>query len=1331
VSNTIFSIQAHTGPNTLVHGRALATGTYDASASFHRGIDLSLGIDVSAQVSADIRDAATASLSAGVGVRAGLALQAAFPLDLFTEAGLVARFRAQAAAAAYLNARIGLPIDVFRGMVREQLPPGWAPFADIFLSELLVEAGFWARASFAAEVLAEATVTGTLLGEHPGFTCSAQWAAGLGFGAGMQFVTNFGFRDAGRLVERLAQQFAAVVESELSARLADAPPAVADAVRGALPLLRLLVPLGARTGLALGTLLVQAPAGEARDRAAAALVDSVARQAQDLLLRALLEFAVERVTSALGGSAVAAPLLELLPDDRDDVIDALLAVDDALAQMEALEHADVQEWIAAILRLVDPVGAVLQRVGLSARDRAPIEEGLALAWAVTAILQRVGRWSSPTAPASGSLLDTVVEGLGSVALVAAAVSRRLGTAPGTPLTLRHAVRFVFAVVDLSQLARAQPALRPAVEWLQQLLDPAADDGPFEILLWELLEQGRLRTEVIVPRLAPLFERAVTQQLETHVFANVDRLAPAAAPLVREVLRPTVASLAGVTLPGLVALAEGRPRAAERLREQLSCVLLLCVGRFVLTSTEALLAEGLRQGASSLTAAADEITDASNPLVQVLGTVSGASLGVLPGPEDAAGILRLAAGTVRKWNDEQRDALFTLLESLITLGLADPTKRDLTADWQTLGTTDAPLERQRLDAVLGRLLDGGWNLLAYVVPEAIRLFVEHWARVARNVLQVVATGAQAVVAATEQAISWLAQQAGALAQLVSELAHQALSLAAEAAGWIQGIADRLAAQVGEAVDTIRELGWSLFEPIIPDGDFELWVRTTLYDPLFDFLKWLLTLPLQVLSQIARLIKEALERLVSGGAVRKDTLVQSVRGGVATWAAQDMRLRLAIDGPGDWDVEIATIVIPSGQILQSLATFVFGDAEVDGRLNEVVRISDQRARVEAQQRTAQAALAQNLDQQRARAEFDAMFTGQPLTIRIEGPLEGSTYTDRARLRVVVLGANRTFLEQRLGSPPRIRVHVNGAEQSPPSAWWTDVPNGVALELDLVLPWVAPAGGPQWLVRPGINSVLVLGTDGRTAQAQAMRAFHIRPSAPPAPPAQNAIRFWAAGAPIRLLRPLAAGSAVDVEYGGQYLAWQGAVVERFVHTRMNSGPIRRTPLLAAQVTAEGGGTQITVYRGRIDVPEAGSLELWFSGTTATGRTVYDSRYGQNYHFNVGVRPTLTFRRGWTHALDGALRGGETLVVDYDPSRLPRRRYTYGGIQPAWSVTMEWRFDGGPVQSAPLTQDAGSQIVPALARIPIPDGRRLLECWFRNTDPTGTDWDSRYRQNYRFAIE
>lgn len=103
----------------------------------------------------------------------------------------------------------------------------------------------------------------------------------------------------------------------------------------------------------------------------------------------------------------------------------------------------------------------------------------------------------------------------------------------------------------------------------------------------------------------------------------------------------------------------------------------------------------------------------------------------------------------------------------------------------------------------------------------------------------------------------------------------------------------------------------------------------------------------------------------------------------------------------------------------------------------------------------------------------------------------------------------------------------------------------------------------------------------------------------------------------------------------------------------------------------------------------------------------------------------------VSGTLRGGGKVEVRYDESRLTTCRDSQGG-RPLWSITGGAQVDGGAVTSfyvAGLASDPTDAT--KLPVITLAKGHELA-LWFENVSAEGCDaYDSRYGQNYRFAID
>jgi uncharacterized protein YraI len=216
--------------------------------------------------------------------------------------------------------------------------------------------------------------------------------------------------------------------------------------------------------------------------------------------------------------------------------------------------------------------------------------------------------------------------------------------------------------------------------------------------------------------------------------------------------------------------------------------------------------------------------------------------------------------------------------------------------------------------------------------------------------------------------------------------------------------------------------------------------------------------------------------------------------------------------------------------------------------------------------------------------------------------------------------------------------------------------------------------------------------------------------------------AGSPIRIAYDLdrlqecrGSTGGSDVWGATGYASFDGGTPKTFAISRIDNG---RTVALEAE----------------IDVPStATSVELWFSSSNRWGCIAYDSNEHANYRFEIEQRSDtaiLAFDADWTESTSGAIEGGSSVVVHYDPDRLAQCAGSQGGV-PQWSVTGYYQVDGGTVKSVTVSRANGSDLVPSDPTITVPNGSEL-SLWFEATSRWGCHaYDSDFGANYRYDID
>jgi hypothetical protein len=179
-----------------------------------------------------------------------------------------------------------------------------------------------------------------------------------------------------------------------------------------------------------------------------------------------------------------------------------------------------------------------------------------------------------------------------------------------------------------------------------------------------------------------------------------------------------------------------------------------------------------------------------------------------------------------------------------------------------------------------------------------------------------------------------------------------------------------------------------------------------------------------------------------------------------------------------------------------------------------------------------------------------------------------------------------------------------------------------------------------------------------------------------------------------------------------------------------------IVAQYNADGGwGHEANVTSGSASfiVPAGRDLAIWFFNSDEHDCTAWDSDYGRNFHFPIAAPAIIHFHQlDYAIAVDGTLRAGNDLMIDYELARAASCRATYNGLQ-SWDVIAHWRFDGGAVAGGSLSAPynlAERESIPL--EIAVQTGARDFEVWFENTDYTGCDaWDSDFGRNFHFALQ
>jgi hypothetical protein len=1038
-SANLFSISASSPSDGRAHGAALAYGSARAGFTLHRGLDTQVSFEAQAHADASIRDVIAGSVAGGVDVGAGLGLRLAFPLDLFEQAGVVARLQAQAEAAAFVQVQLGLQLAAVQDLVRERFQGPMRELCDIFLDEATLEAGVWARAAFAAELLAEATLTGSLVPSEDGrigFSFSAQYAAGIGFGSGVTFLTNVGFQDPRRLLDRLADRLTNLVLAEADGFVATLSGAARDEATRARALLRLVLPLAGRAAFELGAELASTPEAAHVATAARRIVGSFLDEARSLVLRQVLDLALSKLTAVFEDPVLVDGFEALGVDDRERALQHLGAIRDSLMALEGAEPSQGVGWLTAIAALLDPAEALIELGIVGGGDRQRWEEALSWLWAAAVLLERVVEWAADQG-GRGALFGSEPVATLDNSLIAARVATTISKRPGSALTLADIAQFLADTSLLQQLRQLDPATAHVVDVLQQTLAVLPGSGLLRQLLVDLSPVSAESAQTLLNSMSVQLTHVVRDEVVPKLLTPLKSSRAAGDPLVMlldTVVTPTVAALPAVVLKQIPGL--GSEEAGRRFREALSAILLQSMSQYLTATIDVLLERGLALGEDAVRDGSQAIRDFEHqaPAFGLLASAAtGAFLPVMLTPEDAAGLLDLAASVMERFNANHRQPLMASLEAVMSLAVAD-TGLDQTLS--TLIGTDDPPNRPQLDALLVRVETCAWDLAGLIVPEALKLLGLHFLNEVELIANAIFQGAKSVVAAVEAAVAWLAQELAALQAKLKELLDKATALVAGLAGTVEQLASHLLTLEDQIIDSIRDFGWTLGKVLVSWAPgFAQAAAHDAYNALFEAAAWVLEAPLKLLQSIAGWVRDELTRQVQAGHLDRASLDAAVRHRIHQASAPDVQVDLTVDLGPLGHYSFGKLTIPAGTILGAISGMVTGDQAYGQRVDQLVALGDQLRTNQGDQAVTQHRINDDLDGQKSQASLASIVTGRPLAIT-SGPANGSVHRQRVLLRLTIDGANRTFVDSPMGLPRRVKLLINGEEYAySPDQWTAD--------------------------------------------------------------------------------------------------------------------------------------------------------------------------------------------------------------------------------------------------------------------------------------------------------
>lgn len=1035
---------------------SVAAGTaveLKAAGELNRGINLDLGIMGMASIDAALSKFLTAEVTGEAHAAASLCGQIQMPMNLFDEMGLAVRLEAIAELAAGVEGSLGISIGDFVALVEHT--PGMAGIPTtllrIFLEEITLDAGVYAKASLSAMAYVNFVITGSAIGDQtrgidPGFTITVGKGAGLKAGAGFRATANLGVENFSRLFSRSADVLIDEVIDIARACVTDDPNLDTLLCASRAP-----AKIGLRLAYELGEFLAtEAPATNAAGTNGLCLraVQVVLEEAQRYLLRSIVELGLDRIVELAdahrGDSSWAAALSERT------------ALAEALAQRPQRPYELTAEivpfWASVTARTTD----LLAALGL-ANDTSRRKD-VAATWAavhllaslfqqVTTVQGRATVVGLPPLQASTSFSGPLT------VQPPPAVDRAIrdefasrGTPVSGQLTKTHLLNFIADRALMDAVTTSVPGVRAFLDPMVGPLGTTASHVALALLtnIGPIVSQGgapdsRATLEALLSALDHLTFDLIETQLAPPLRARLGA-SPDARIMLDEVLLPSLHFSVATALRQVAKWDQGAATSSQ-LTEALSGVVMRVFGRSLVAVGDVFMACAQDGMADILNEVADSL-DQPGGIVAVLEQAVGGAIDVDDIADLVSDALRVGAEVFGPLDADTRATLRRCMYEIIDMIPPD-------AD----------------EAFLAELADGRFmpryepmmrmaGVLAEVGVERFLLFVEGFLiRLAGRLLEELA---EFVVAAAEQVIAWINGVFSAIAeatQRLLELAAEMAQLAAEAVEHFAASGERLLESVATlssssarnrmvdrlvdqtvdgVIDALKDSGlWGL---ISWNADLRRSARATAKAALREVLKSdIVDAILDGVGGVAQHLDDILDdvreldpdRPLAGQLTEMilDRLEETVDSAIGN--SVEFRVRFSVDFGEIYrgTVNLGKFRLDIGPILDVARDVARG---LDG-LEDAIR--DAAAALEAAF-TAEAALADRErehdavgTEKRRLEQYATEATPGVLGLEILSPTVGAVVDGPSHIEIKVTGLPASILESGNGVPPRMHVLLNG--------------------------------------------------------------------------------------------------------------------------------------------------------------------------------------------------------------------------------------------------------------------------------------------------------------------
>ncbi len=1211
--------------------------TIAAGAQINRGINFDLGISALANVDAGVGRFLSAELSGQASASASVAAQIQVPMNLFGEIGFAVRLQAIAELAAAVQVSLGLKVGDFLELAGNDSNMRGLPvdLLRVFLSEIDIKAGLYAKAALTAQAYAQLVITGTAIAQptrnlRPGFNIVAGMGVGLKAGAGFRVFAAMEFADFSRFVARSVDVLVDGACREAAAGL----PAADATTRALLQAARPAFKMALRTAYELGEFIaVNVPPATAAGAEQVALrcAQVTLEEGQRFLLEGLTDAALQALRTAMQGWM--APTLNARWRAARAVRRALSDHLDGFPA-EPFDGAPATEayWTTLVTRILDLATAMA-----SGTLDQPTQRFVAVLWSA-AQLALVAARRVTRADASLSVIGlpprqvhAPFQGTLSVQppqVVRDHIRASLAAAPTGALQLGHLVEFLTADAALDFLRQQNPGVDRFLGAMTGPLGTLANDVARTFLRnigSAVVAGGRPDAAATLDAIAVSLRTFMATQIHEEL-APVLRENLLSRPDVKtyfdEVFLPTT-DFTLDTVFGAALDWSRRGADRERLTEALSGILMKLLGRSLVATGDIMITEAQRQMQGILNGLADNV-DAPNGIVRQLSRAANLPVPVSEIAELTADALRIGADVLGPLSESQRAKIRALMYRVI-----DPVPVDASASFmrQLADSTFMPNGEAMMELATELGSIGGERFLQFV----IRL-VELIGRKILEEFSAVIDAARAQIQQwfddTRQALDELQQQIGRLAAEIERLAAQVAREFDRAVDDLLGALAPLATRVGRRTFKAR-----LADQVIDDA-FAILDDNYVYRTLApaevrrairgaargavehaldnDILDSVLDIVGEVAEEVDSLLDDIRDLDPSRdlaeqiGNLLLNRLTDAIHDGFGRDPHIDVGFDFTLFGTRH-RIVLGRIDVPLDAVVDALRAAVrqldaFEDAVRDAAAALATAFTHEaRLQTAETERTRKTESQARLDAQRRAVE------AAPRSVRILSPTSGSAAAGRTRLRIEIEGLSRSALEDQEDRPPVVCVFLNGRELplssftmtetgavSPPSLRPVSGVYDARQELDLRPHWTAirtPAKPGKGAARKAAAHLAVIASKRTPTRPVAIPgSTPLAPlkgkAAPSGPaPAKRAERRF--GRPLTVTQ---IGRLVGQTTGGVILSCllDGSALQEGLNTLVVAVVLPGGGRLEASCTFFGETVATPPSRPKPTVPKPGSVRL-----------------------------------------------------------------------------------------------------------------------------------------------